>query len=64
MTEGQLYCCRNCGCEIKVIRASAEARGNPRCACGTPMKKPYRNPVLRELNSHAEVLTGLRTNRN
>ncbi len=57
MTEGQLYRCYNCGCEIKVTRTSAQARANPRCGCGGPMKKPYKKPALRALNPNVEILT-------
>jgi hypothetical protein len=66
MTEGQIYRCqnRNCSCEIKVPRSSIHARANPRCCCGAEMKKPYRKPALRALDSDIEVVTLSRTNKN
>jgi hypothetical protein len=65
MIEGQVYRCQNrdCACEIRVLRGSIEAAANPRCCCGTEMKKPYRKPMLRTLNSEMEVLTMARTNK-
>jgi predicted nucleic acid-binding Zn ribbon protein len=62
MTEGQVYRCQYCGCEIKVVRTSAQARANPRCGCGAPMKKPYSKPTLRKRNSDVEILTISKTN--
>jgi hypothetical protein len=66
MTEGPVYRCQNrdCRCEIKVIRRSIEANANPRCCCGSEMKKPYSEPVLRTLNSDVENLISHRTNQN
>jgi hypothetical protein len=66
MTEGQIYRClnRDCGCEIKVIRASIDAHANPRCCCGAEMKKPYRKPVLRTLKSPTDALISSKANRN
>jgi hypothetical protein len=64
MIEGQVYRCQNCGCEIKVIRTSVEPRGRPTCGCGTPMKKPYRKPVLRKLESDVEILANSKVNGN
>lgn len=57
MIEGQIYRCQNraCGCEVKVIKVSADAARNPRCCCGAEMKKPYSRPVLRELPSSIGV---------
>jgi hypothetical protein len=62
MNEGQIYRCINtsCLCEVKVIRGSMEASSNPRCCCGTEMKKPYAKPTLQELTSDMKVLA--RTN--
>ncbi len=66
MTEGQVYRCQNttCACEIRVLRASTNARANPRCCCGAEMKKPYRKPAWRTLSSETDVLTFSRTNQN
>lgn len=36
----------NCGCEV-LLESGGEVRvGNPRCACGAPMKKKYVSPAL------------------
>jgi hypothetical protein len=66
MTEGQIYRCQNrtCSCEIKVLRTSLLALANPRCCCGAEMKKPYRKPALRILDSDIEVVSFSRTNKN
>ena len=66
MSEGQVYRCqnRNCGCEVRVLRPSIQARANPRCCCGAEMKKPYRKPALRTLSSDIEVLTSTRNHKN
>jgi hypothetical protein len=52
MIAGQTYRCQNreCGCEIQVVKASIEAQSNPRCCCGSEMKKPYEKPSLRSLS--------------
>ena len=56
MIEGQIFRCQNrdCGCEIRVLRTSMNARTNPRCCCGAEMKKPYRKPAFRSLSSDLE----------
>jgi len=49
VTKGQRFVCQNleCGCEVKVTKApAADAVSNPRCACGTEMKKPYVKPSV------------------
>jgi predicted nucleic acid-binding Zn ribbon protein len=63
MIEGQVYRCESCGCEIKVIRASIRAEANPRCSCGTGMKKPYRKPGVQKLSSDTEVVAMAKANR-
>jgi hypothetical protein len=57
MNEGQVYRCQNIKCrgEVKVVKSSVDARANPRCCCGSEMKKPYTAPVLRELTSDMKV---------
>lgn len=52
MRSGQRYICANplCRCEIEVIRESLNAIGNPKCCCGSAMRKPYAQPVFRELS--------------
>ncbi len=50
MREGERWRCMNadCRCEIGVLRnAEVEGQSNPRCCCGSPMKKPYTKPVLK-----------------
>lgn len=58
MTEGQIFRCQNrdCGCEVRVLRTSMNAHGNPRCCCGAGMKKPYRKPAFRSLSSDLELV--------
>lgn len=48
---GERYVCQNplCKCEIEITRASIDTNGTPKCACGSPLKKPYRSPAFREL---------------
>ena len=64
MTEGQVFRCQSCACEIKVIRPSEVARANPKCGCGAPMKKAYRKPAVRKLNSAIDVFTLLKASGN
>jgi hypothetical protein len=65
MTEGQMYRCQNrdCGCEVTVIKPSIESNANPRCCCGSEMKKPYSKAVLRTLNSDVELFASVKNNR-
>jgi hypothetical protein len=62
MKEGKIYRCTNtkCLCEVKVIKGSLEASSNPRCCCGTEMKKSYTAPRVEIVDSHMKVL--VRTN--
>jgi hypothetical protein len=62
MTEGQIYQCmnRDCGSEIQVTKASAEVDANPRCCCGSEMKKPYHKPRIRKVSVDSEILARLR----
>jgi hypothetical protein len=57
MQEGQIYRCQNphCLCELKVLRSSVQATANPRCCCGAEMKKAYRKPGFRRLDSELEA---------
>jgi len=44
LLKGQRWQCesRYCGCEIEVLASSEVEEGmNPRCSCGTMMKKAY-----------------------
>jgi hypothetical protein len=66
MTEGQVYRCQNrqCGCEITVVKPSTQADANPRCCCGSEMKKPYTKPAPRILDSNTESILSSKSNRN
>jgi hypothetical protein len=47
--KGQRFICQNaeCGCEMEVIKAPTEGvAANPRCGCGSVMKKPYVKPPV------------------
>ena len=58
MTEGEIYRCQNrrCGCEIVVVKPSTQADVNPRCCCGSEMKKPYTKPVVfRQLEDQSKL---------
>ena len=44
MRTGQLWECRNgeCGCEILVVaKSGVKSRVEPRCCCGSTLKKSY-----------------------
>src|ERR1700730_7840338 len=46
--KGQRFVCLNAGggCEMEVIKAPPEGlASNPRCGCGSVMKKPYAKPA-------------------
>jgi len=63
MDEGQIYHCESCDAETRVIRPPAEARANPTCRCGAPMKKLYKKPSVRKMNLQNEILVVAKTNR-
>jgi hypothetical protein len=47
--KGQRFVCQNagCGCEMEVIKAHPEGvASNPRCGCGSVMKKPCVKPSV------------------
>jgi hypothetical protein len=50
-SSGDHWCCQNdaCGCEITVVVSSKLEGENPRCSCGSVMKKAYTKPRLRDL---------------
>jgi len=51
MIAGQVYRCMNrrCNCEVVVLKPSqTEGTANPRCCCGSEMKKSYAEPLFRE----------------
>lgn len=52
MRTGQCYRCQNpdCRAEIEVRKDSTKGEANPRCCCGTEMKKSYSKPVFRVLD--------------
>ena len=60
MTVGTRFRCQDPDCryEIEVHKASIEATSNPRCCCGTEMKRIYVKPVLRELDDTATKFFG------
>lgn len=48
--KGERWLCQNdaCGGEILVLASSQlQDVGNPRCSCGSVMKKPYIKPEIR-----------------
>lgn len=52
MKSGERWHCVNpvCGCAV-VVEANGEIDGqNPRCTCGSAMKKDYSPPVFRYLD--------------
>lgn len=53
VTERQIYKCQNrdCRCEVEIIRTPTDPKSNPKCGCGSEMKKPYHRPVFRELSA-------------
>ncbi len=64
MRKGQRYRCLNpeCRAEIEVTKDSAEGVSNPRCCCGSEMKKPYTKPVLKMLTKDMAALAGFARN--
>ena len=57
ISSGQRWRCQNdaCGCEITVMVSSKLEGDNPRCSCGSVMKKPYTKPQLRNLPASADL---------
>jgi len=50
--KGQKFRCTNreCNCEFEVVAVSEiDGQANPRCLCGSEMKKPYAKPTARSL---------------
>jgi hypothetical protein len=54
LRKAQIYLCQNEGCraEIHVMKDSIEGSSNPRCCCGTEMKKPYTKPILKTIHAY------------
>lgn len=52
MKSGERWHCTNAACRcVVLVETSGEAEGqNPRCACGSVMKKQYSEPVFRYLD--------------
>jgi len=50
-SKGERWCCQNdaCGAELLVVVSSELEGENPRCSCGSVMKKPYTSPTLKKL---------------
>jgi hypothetical protein len=58
MQKGERWRCLNdaCGGEIMVLVSSHLEGENPRCSCGSIMKKPYSKPALKTYDeSHGAV---------
>jgi hypothetical protein len=51
MKSGEHWHCTNvaCGCSVFVETAGKKEGSNPRCPCGSVMKKDYLAPVFREM---------------
>ena len=51
MGSGQLYRCQNPNCrKVAVLQVdSTKQKSNPRCSCGSEMKRPYSKPQVRVL---------------
>ena len=65
-TERQIFRCQNraCGCEMEVTKTPVETKANPRCFCGTEMKKSYSPPVIRKLDPDDELVSRFEADRN
>jgi hypothetical protein len=52
MKSGERWQCMNpaCQCTVLVETSSGVEGSNPRCTCGSVMKKPYAPPVFRYLD--------------
>jgi hypothetical protein len=52
MRPGESWHCTNRLCDAEVlVRSESRPEGvNPRCSCGSPMKKKYTSPVFRYLD--------------
>jgi len=50
--SGERWLCsnRNCGCTIVVESGSAQDGTNPRCSCGSVMKREFKPPVFSYLD--------------
>ena len=58
LTPGGHWKCTNpeCGAEIIVaLAAKIEGSANPRCCCGSDMKKHYQRPALTKITEPAEI---------
>jgi len=51
MISGERWHCTNVACRCSVlVKDSSQIEGsNPRCSCGSAMKKDYSPPVFREI---------------
>jgi hypothetical protein len=50
-TEDRWHCTNPaCRCEVQVEQSAAVDGENPRCSCGSPMKKRYASPALTYLD--------------
>lgn len=58
MREGERWICSNptCRCEVDVVIASKGTDGtNPKCCCGSRMRKVYRAPSFRRIHNQGEL---------
>jgi len=49
---------------MEVTKTPVETKANPRCFCGTEMKKSYRPPVFRTLDPDDELVSRFEADRN
>ena len=52
INKGKKFRCTNHGCDREfevLVPPNIEGQTNPRCVCGSEMKKPYAKPVARRL---------------
>ena len=52
MRTGERWCCidKKCGCSVLVEAGGSTDGANPRCACGSVMKKEFKPPILSYLD--------------
>jgi hypothetical protein len=56
VSDGQIFRCTNprCNCERMVVNPpEIDGRLPMRCFCGSEMKRPYKEPVLRRLEEES-----------
>lgn len=56
--ERERWCCTNpdCRSEVVVLKSAAALAGeNPRCCCGSVMKRPYERPERKRLDDAEKI---------